>query len=1386
MKNTVHFLTAFLLAASLATAAPLSRENVPEPLKPWIDWVLHDVQEKNCPILFDNGDQSICAWPSFLDLAVLQSTAVFKVKWRVFAADLWLPLPGNAGLWPQEVMVNGEIRPVSDRDGRPAVYVDSPGEYNINGVFSFDRPPDWFPVPEQTGLIRLSVCGNPIDFPRLDREGRLWLRTEGPPGPDMENRENRLQVLVHRLIEDDVPVRIITRLELSVSGKHREVRLGRAVGEAFIPMRLSSDLPARIDGQGDLLVQARPGRWLVEVVVRHREPVSELTLAAVGGFGLDEELWAFAARNQLRMVTVEGPTQVDPMQTTIPAEWRHFPVYLMTPAAVMKFAEKKRGDPLPAPDQLQLERIFWLHFDGRGYSVRDRITGTMTTGWRLEMNPPQLLGRVTVNGQEQLITRLEETGKDGVEMRYGNVDLAAESRITVIDRIPVTGWDRDFQSVKGALNLPPGWSLFHAAGVDNISRTWLRAWDWMDMFLVLIIAVAATRLCGWKWGLVALATLALLNHEAGAPRWVWLHLLAAMALLRVLPKGSIHRLVHYYWMSTIMALVVVSLPFMVTQIKYGVYPQLEQSWRVLGADGEGAGPAEAMGGRSRRLVKEAPSDAVLMADQAVPARAEAYLSKSPLPQVSMVDTSARIQTGPGIPNWQWRQVTFSWNGPVGSGETLRFVFLSPVVNLVLAAVRVVLLVVMIFGLTGVRYRKKTGLDFSTFRPAAMAAGLMIGCLLAGTGAAAADGFPSEALLKELKAKLTDRDPPACLPACAVSPHMLLDMDAEALRLRMTIHALSDNVAVPLPGSDQQWLPETVRVDNRSANALFRSSTSGILWLNLRAGVHQVEIRGKLPPRRTVQLQLPLTPHHIEMRAEGWMVAGLHENGVPDGQLQFTRLEGEESEAADSFEEADEPVFPPLLEVTRTLSLGLTWQVDTRIRRLTPAGGAVVAAVPLLVGESVTSEVPVENGRVLVNLAPDQIHYGWTSSLEMTDRFVLKAAESTDWVEVWNVNIGQVWHAGIEGIPVIHHQDRSGSWLPEWRPWPGEEVAFSLTRPEGVAGQTHTIENSRLVVKPGRRIIHTELALNIRSSRGSRQVVVLPDEAVLQTVAINGQSQPIRQAGRNVTLPLTPGKQNIHLTWRENRPLGWNWRTPPVDLGLSSVDAFITVHMPRNRWVLLCGGPPVGPAVLFWSAVLVVVLLSAGLGRVQATPLRFRHWLLLGLGLTQSSLLIALPVAAWFLLMAYRGQTGNRLPTTAFNGLQVLLVVLTAAALSALLHGIKQGLLGYPDMQIAGNGSGNYLLNWYQDIAGKLLPRARVISLPLLVYRLLSLAWALWLAFAVVRWLPWAWQCFSADGLWRPLNLRQRLRKKSVSASPHGGQEEDQKAAHFDQDQGQHE
>jgi hypothetical protein len=201
----------------------------------------------------------------------------------------------------------------------------------------------------------------------------------------------------------------------------------------------------------------------------------------------------------------------------------------------------------------------------------------------------------------------------------------------------------------------------------------------------------------------------------------------------------------------------------------------------------------------------------------------------------------------------------------------------------------------------------------------------------------------------------------------------------------------------------------------------------------------------------------------------------------------------------------------------------------------------------------------------------------------------------------------------------------------------------------------------------------------------------------------------------------------------------------VDLGADSVNSNLRVTLGKDRWVLFAFGPTFGPIILFWGVLIVILLVSFGLGKVTLTPLKNWQWFLLLVGLSQIPMEAAGLVIAWLMLLGWRSSQSSE--TRFFNLLQISLGLLTLVALSVLFSAVAQGLLNAPDMQVTGNRSSALQLNWYQDRSASTLPTATVISLPLIVYRLLMLAWALWLASALLNWLKWGWGCFSSNGLW---------------------------------------
>ena len=64
-----------------------------------------------------------------------------------------------------------------------------------------------------------------------------------------------------------------------------------------------------------------------------------------------------------------------------------------------------------------------------------------------------------------------------------------------------------------------------------------------------------------------------------------------------------------------------------------------------------------------------------------------------------IDPSANVQTGPGLPRWQWRQLTLGWNGPVSKDQAVSLTLLSPWQNRVIHALRILLLLALVVLLT---------------------------------------------------------------------------------------------------------------------------------------------------------------------------------------------------------------------------------------------------------------------------------------------------------------------------------------------------------------------------------------------------------------------------------------------------------------------------------------------------------------------------------------------------------------------------------------------------------------------------------------------------------------------------------------------------------------
>src|SRR4029453_13084812 len=103
------------------------------------------------------------------------------------------------------------------------------------------------------------------------------------------------------------------------------------------------------------------------------------------------------------------------------------------------------------------------------------------------------------------------------------------------------------------------------------------------------------------------------------------------------------------------------------------------------------------------------------------------------------------------------------------------------------------------------------------------------------------------------------------------------------------------------------------------------------------------------------------------------------------------------------------------------------------------------------------------------------------------------------------------------------------------------------------------------------------------------------------VAVNGQSQPARVESGRLLVALPPPASRVQARWPGARGLSLPFPPSAVDVGAPGANVDVVVAMPGDRWLLWLAGPTFGPAVLFWSVLLVTFLVAVALSRVPHSP-----------------------------------------------------------------------------------------------------------------------------------------------------------------------------------------
>jgi hypothetical protein len=1351
-------LTAIL--ALLCNTSAFAQISIPKELEGWQSWVQYGKEFRRCPFFAgtDGSDESkrICAWPGQLNLEVRPGGGHFTQTWLSYTEG-WLPLPGNLEYWPGAVTVNGAAAAVVAVDGVPQIRVRE-GTFLVAGSFSWTKQPESLPIPPRTGLIELTLDGHRLD--QVDRPNdAVWL---GKPHEAEVAQE--LGVQVYRLLSDGIPTTLQTRLDLQVSGDGREETLPNVLPPGFQPMSLQSELPARIDSDGRLRVQIRPGRWTVTVLARAPDDLGTITIPAAAGKWPKQEVWSYASNDRLRVAALEGVEAIDAGQANVPGEWRRYPSYRTLAGEVVHLVGRSRGLSPQEGNHLVLQRELYLDFAHRGYTAVDQISGQMRGGWRLEMQAPYQLMRAGNGTNNLLVTRSEDPALTGVELRSPVLNLGTVAQVSLSGgSMPASGWTERMDHVSGILNLPPGHWLLAAVGADSAPDAWVERWGLLDLFLLLITAVISQRLFGWGYGVITFAAVALLHQDNPWLVWLVLSVLLAIALAKAVPAGWTQSAVSGSRNILLGLLLLVSVPFAITQVRFAFYPQLAEqngfsaaSAAVQLAVAPQIKTATVALAPTSEPSQNIPPPPLAIQEVTVTGRSrQSPTAENPYGLESISGEPRQryapgtsIQAGPGVPHWRYATYEFGWSGPVEAAQTVRFIVLPPVLVGIWRLLGVALLAALVLRMI------RGGDDVEPqWRRLFPTRGTATACLLVGFACMTAslpshaDSTPSPELLKELETRLSRPD--QCVPHCVEIMAARLVLTPTSLEASLDIAASSSvAAAVALPTAGERLDPDAISIDGANVPGVYRDADHQI-WIAVKPGSHVVKVSERLHASDSLQLLFPQVPRRIVVSGDGWDVSGVNAGRLLGNtiELQRRRVAGQDADAPRGAVE-----FPPFVHIHREFFLNLDWSLQTTVERLAPEKGGFTLEIPLLPGESVlTSGIETNGGtRVSAGFDSDATQFGWHSSLQPTEALTLTATGDKPWSESWIFRVGPMWRVAFSGVPAVMPENLgSGDWTYEYFPRAGETLTLKASRPAAAPGGTLAIDDVGLNLDIGKRSTNATLFLNYRSTQGGPHSVRLPEAAHITTVKVDGQAVPVRTENGLLPLTLLPGSHRVQIDWQSSADAALITRTPTIDLGIPSSNVNTVLRMPTDRWVLYAGGSGVGPAVLYWGELVVFIVLAVVLGRSQRSPLRIHEWLLLGLGLSTFSWTALLLFATWMFSMRWRaGFNGEHWSRRRFNLLQSALVVLSVVSVVMLIAAIPSGLLGNPDMRIAGIGQDAHELNWFNDRASGVLPIPWVLSLSVWWYKAAMLLWALWLAFALVRWLPIAWRALAVGGFWR--------------------------------------
>lgn len=676
-----------------------------------------------------------------------------------------------------------------------------------------------------------------------------------------------------------------------------------------------------------------------------------------------------------------------------------------------------------------------------------------------------------------------------------------------------------------------------------------------------------------------------------------------------------------------------------------------------------------------------------------------------------------LVSGPAVPSWRWRTISFSLPSPVDPSRTLGFVLLDPFYSRVLSGFRVIAMLMLLWLLLR---QVKAALLSSTKLLAPIACTILLF-----VAQPAAAEIPSRELLSDIEKQLQET---LCQREhCSTLEKVTFTLKKESFAISLLVSS-EGPAAVLLPGPLSALTPTTVRVNGKEEIS-FRRTDQDFLQIRTPEGRSSIEVVGPMPSADAFALQIPQQPLFIGVEGDDWIVEGLSDGVAREG-LRFIRVA---RDTTISTKKVNEVSLPAWVKARRDITIGDQVTIKTAVTRLGSLEKPLQIRVPLLKGEQILSSgASVENGALLVTFRGGEETTTFSGLLGRTPELTLATSPTPFVSEEWKVSCDGTLSCSFSGPPPTSTVV-TGRQAFVWNPYPNESVVASIEELPGIPGDFITIDSTLHQVYWGAGQMKGKVNLSLRATQQSSLTVSVPAASTITEGSLNGKNEG-RVAQSSVSFLLPPGEHKVAASYIHPWSPSVVETTPPISLTVPAHNVTIQLHPTEDRWVLWSWGLPWGPCVIYWSKLLTLVLLCVLLSYMKFLPMNMGNAALLGIGLTSlPMILISIPLL-WLMSLSLAPLIVAKFSLSSRAARITALLLLTVLALGTFYRIVEIGLVHRPPTLIAGNNSTFARLNWYTDHVTDTLPQTKILSLPLWTWRTFSLLWATWLVVAMLRWL----------------------------------------------------